>query len=176
MIGKKAKPITIVVVALIVVVVAVSTVVWLWFQIDIKRSEAAGFKTELEGFQDMLGSQSELVATVSNTEYQRSLIDSYFISETSFVPFIEQLEELATSTGVQLEKGALAGGDGSLTFTFRTEGSFNDTYYFLSLIERIPVGLTIERADLQSLTVQQNDMTEEIVWKGDFNVIVAGGK
>lgn len=89
----------------------------------------------------------------------REQIAEYFVDKSNFIDFVEHVEGLADKAqiiiiekrGIELKKALQLGID--------FEGSFNDSMYFVALIESLPINLKIDNMRIEQTS--KNDL-----WRG----------
>ncbi len=101
---------------------------------------------------------NSLKAVFSDTTNERQKINSYFVQSDGAVDFITIIENLATFANLNHETQTVnteeenpsSANRERLHITFRTNGSWQNTYYFISLLESLPFQLTINQINLHS--------------------------
>lgn len=96
---------------------------------------------------------TSLKTVFSDTTDERQKINSYFVQKDGAVDFITTLENLAAfahlgheTQSVNAEEEAPPAANREwLHLTFRTNGSWQNTYYFISLLENLPYRLIIHQ-------------------------------
>jgi hypothetical protein len=101
------------------------------------------------------------------TEANRKLIESTFIKIGDESLFLENIERLATSTKVELKVFAFEKKEESLHLSMQTRGSFSRNYLFMSLLEKLPYELQINKVTLEKL---ENDGVN--LWESHYDVSV----
>lgn len=104
--------------------------------------------------QDILQATKERVA---ETVAEREKLDHYFISKDSVVPFLNSLQSLGIENGlsvklnmVDIEPSPVSEDTFEVVkISLEALGSWSDGYRFLSLIELMPLKVSVARADLQ---------------------------
>jgi hypothetical protein len=109
-----------------------------------------------------------------DTTAERGKLDSYFISPNGIVSFIKEIENLAFVAGVSIginsveveeylikkrSSNTLELLDLELNFT----GSWNNSFYFISLLEEMPYKIFIYKLDVDA---QKDDQENTTGWKG----------
>ena len=110
---------------------------------------------------------------VRDTQAQRDELASYFTNEAHIVDFLEGIERLRSQTGATLRIQSVNVGDSidkdglvaPLQLAIDTEGTLQEVFYTLKLLESYPLAMHVEKVRL----VQD---AEELTWKGDFDVVV----
>jgi hypothetical protein len=109
-----------------------------------------------------------LARTLKETEKDRRVLSEYFVSKTSAVTFIEQIENIGKNAGVSLKVSSVsdeAKGSGGVQLSFSANGPFPEMYRLIALIESMPYKVTVKRANIQKMEGQGS-----VVWSGDFAV------
>lgn len=117
---------------------------------------------------------------IKDTEDEREKLDTYFVADDHVVDFIESIEELGRYVGVDIETVSVNINDNLktkdsiseiLNLSIETRGDWEDVFYFLALMEKMPFRIDIANADLYA--VYRNDGKDTSVsWKGFFNINV----
>jgi hypothetical protein len=126
-----------------------------------RNNEALSLKEELDFEiikEERLRSVKEIVVDVAP---QRDEIDSYFVGKDSIVSFIKIVEDLGNLSGVSLEidsvgVSGLEIGDGvnseileQLNLDFTTQGSWQNTFHLIALLESLPYKVSFEELSLE---------------------------
>lgn len=109
--------------------------------------------------------------TLKETEKERNNLSEYFAAKTSAVTFIEQIEKIGKSAGVDLSVNSVSDevkGGATTQLTFSAEGSFSALYRLIALVESMPYKVAMKKADIQ---IGDSKDTIEI-WKGNFSVVL----
>lgn len=101
---------------------------------------------------------------------------SVFLKENNVVSFIETVENLGRSSNVKLDISSInfnpTQGEEIKSFrlNINTEGSFQNIFYFISLLEKVSYSILFNKVSLQKIDNENND---EILWKSgiDFSVL-----
>lgn len=110
---------------------------------------------------------SALRAVFSQTTSDRDKINSYFVQSDGAIDFVTTIENLAAFVNLSHETNSIDTQsmnppDASheiLHMNFRTTGSWQNTYYFISLLETLPYNITINQINLHAT----GDTTNQIV-------------
>lgn len=104
-----------------------------------------------------------------------SHIDSFFIPADGVVDFISSLEALGAESGVELSIDSVAVESESesaskevLNLSLQTEGSWQNTFIFLSLLENLPY-----RIEFVSTTLRLFGATESILFSGSSRTLAS---
>ena len=81
------------------------------------------------------------------TEKEREALLRYFINEEELVAFIEDIEQAGRRANVFLRFNVvnIRETENILAMEFETVGSFNEIFYFLQLVEHIPIKISLEK-------------------------------
>ena len=121
------------------------------------------FYTATRGKENLMILEKTLVATTDS----RAAVAAAFLRSDELVLFIEKLEGLAKTAGVELnlaEPKPVVRKAASLELAFQATGSFAGLYRFSTLLENLPY-----RLEWQSLKWNLKGGT---TWQGDFNLAV----
>ncbi len=109
-------------------------------------------------------SEEQLLASSwSRLEPQLAILDSHFLVGSTTVEFLERLENTAKLTKTSFKINQADAKD-NLRLNFSTQGSFSAINQFLTLLEKFPYALRIERLNLQT--------GDKGIWRGDFAIMV----
>lgn len=125
----------------------------------------------------------EIIQTLlKENENAQKLVDSYILSDTEVVAFIEQLEQLIRRTGIDGKIDAVSAvpytGDTSgkwenLRAVISSAGEWSNTYHFLSLLEQLPYRLQIPRVVIEKTKDESTkEKTPREFWRGEFTLQV----
>ena len=125
---------------------------------------------ELSGIADEEKEYHALKKTIADTIGEQAALDSYFIDPDNFVPFVEGIEALGEHARVALtvESAALTDANRTLTLTLFTGGAFEQTLYFLSLLEAYPAKITFDRAWIAQSVAVRGQQSPSKPWEGRF--------
>lgn len=107
-----------------------------------------------------------------NTAAEREKIDSYFVSSDNIVDFLEKIELLGKKSGVALSFDSVdipSDEKNVLRVRAGTKGSWENTFYFLSLIENLPFKIELEKSSVIK-TVEVVSNIKTFYWRGDFTI------
>lgn len=100
----------------------------------------------------------EVKFLLEETEEERARIEDYFVDSASIIAVIEEIESLARRVNVNLTlrsantNAETPNGPKTLQIDAKMEGKFGDVYRFLSLVERMPYKIFLERASMVTRT------------------------
>ncbi|MBI2108950.1 MAG: hypothetical protein HYT93_02080 [Parcubacteria group bacterium] len=82
-----------------------------------------------------------------DTETEREALNRYFINEEKLVAFIEDIEQAGRHANVLLRFNFvnIRETENVLAMEFETLGSFSEIFYFLEIVEHIPVKISLEK-------------------------------
>jgi Tfp pilus assembly protein PilO len=147
--------------------------------------------------QQLRSKDDTLKATKTILDQSKDLIsqlDSYFIPADGVVGFISVLEGVGKFSGVDMTIGSVGTEADSkakdeiketLRLHIETNGSWKNTFYFLSVIENLPYRIDVEDVSLglvgatdkvlfdnKTATAQTRQPNKDEKWHGSFNVTV----
>ncbi|OHA32005.1 MAG: hypothetical protein A2928_00225 [Candidatus Taylorbacteria bacterium RIFCSPLOWO2_01_FULL_45_15b] len=133
--------------------------------------------------EELLGKNNDEVSyyallkrTFEATEIEREKIETYFVSDGTVVPFIESIEALRTISGISTKISTLAvetpeSGDVEyLHVVIDVDGSWDGVYRFVSLVEKLPHAIRIEKVAFDKT------LGENSVWRSNISLRVAKNK
>lgn len=154
-------------------------------QIFKKASQAKELSASVERSRGEEKNINAIARALQETERSREKLGEYYLKKSGIVFFIERLESMGKNAGLKTivqnvsvpEKSAI------LSIGVDTEGSFEDTFYFLSLLEKLPYKLAIESVTMREKagagTVESaTGKTEgpsggmKALWAGSFTVAI----
>lgn len=107
-----------------------------------------------------------------NTAVEREKIEGYFVSSDNIVDFLEKIELLGKKSGASLSFDSVdipSDEKNVLRVRIGTEGNWENTFYFLSMIENLPFKIEIEKSSIVKMTkIVSNVKTS--YWRGDFTI------
>lgn len=118
----------------------------------------------------------ELERVLKDTEGDRDKLSQYFIAKTNAVTFIEQIEKIGKTAGVDLSVSSVSDDEkdrNSIQLNFSATGSFLHLYHLIALIESMPYKVVIKKADIQVGANGSPEVTTPL-WEGSFVVLLEG--
>ena len=118
---------------------------------------------------------------IKDTEVERTQLNEYFVGKDAVVDFIEIIEDLSALSGTIMEITSVSvddieGGSSAgelLRLNFEIFGVWRDAFHLLTLVESLPLEVTITQASFKQVSVQREDTKEpERSWKGTFGLTV----
>ncbi len=122
-------------------------------------------------------SASEIKALLADTKSEQLTIGTFFLTSDRVVDFLEELEHLATSTNLESQTNSVtdASWEGlesskweALSVSLSTKGSWQNSYRFLGLLERLPYRSSITRVTLQKIEEEKGSAS----WQADISLLV----
>ena len=99
-----------------------------------------------------------------------------FVNSNEVVDFIKSIELISEFSGVSIDIKSVGVGDSelikntnveTLIVEFTTQGTWNGTFKFLSLVENIPYDITIDRMSINKFTDGEN---KKGFWRSNFTI------
>lgn len=155
-----------------------------------ERADIALFSVKVESENEKDKRVVAEKALVSETKKEREFLSNYFISNGEVVDKLQQIESLGLRTGatvkvtsVSEEAAKTEEGTSELNsyvrFSISAEGSWNEVYNFLTLLELLPMAIHVERSSIEknvigegALAIQGEGSVSSGPWKGLFEVVV----
>jgi len=154
---------------ILLIVSIVLLVVWILFFYHI-RTEAQTLGDKYELLETEKAKETYVRNTsreLRETENSRALLDNFFIFSGKEANFLERLEALALHASVTMKVLSFTKDEKSLHINFDTEGEYDGSYHFLSLLESLPLRLALDSASLA-------EKTDSRAWLGKFEITVNG--
>lgn len=110
-----------------------------------------------------------LERALKDTREDREKLSKYFVTKTSAVTFIEQIEKIGKNAGVDLLVTTVsddAKDGGAIQISFSATGGFTHMYHLVALVESMPYKVIVKKADIQKISDQQGN------WRGSFTVML----
>ena len=135
-----------------------------------KKPALSRLSDELSGIAADEEEYRGLKKALADTSTEQGTLDSYFIDPDNFVPFVGKIKALGEHAGVALtvESAALTDANRTLTLTLFTGGAFEQTLYFLSLLEAYPAKITFDRAWVAKSAAVRGQPPPKNPWEGRF--------
>lgn len=146
--------------AVIANVVIVSVYVYIFLQIKEKNQNIASLTDEIAVLSDRKKNLQSVKKIVSDTAVLHSQIDKYFIKKDGVVQFLNSIQALGVENNLSTKITSVAIGQMAstsevmelLTADVQVAGVWTDVYKFASLLELMPIQLTVERVDYGKAT------------------------
>jgi hypothetical protein len=155
------------IVAFGLVLVLVGLVFGFKFMVDQKASAVGEISQSLALATHKRDNLSELQSKVVGLDSQIVKVDNFVISEDDLVLFIESLEKIGQTVGVEVLVDSVQEVEG-VTFLVKASGSFDSLYRLISLVDVMPYPVLIEDLKLESLP-DTVGLTKNI-WQADINL------
>jgi len=116
---------------------------------------------------------------LDSTKEQRAAIETYSLPKEGIVGFIGQLETAAREIGLDLEissvdvpssKGSYLE---SLSLEIKIDGSWNNVFYFISLLENLPLKIDFQQVNLGKQDAKDSQDKETSSWEGIIHITVS---
>ncbi len=159
-------------VAVILVLVAISAYTAVVWKIRKNISEAADLSLSIATESQKEAGIESTRNVLRSTAAEREKIDSYFVSSDNIVDFLEKIELLGKKSGVTLSFDSVdipSDEKSILRVRVGTKGSWESTFYFLSLVENLPFKIEIEKSSIIK-TVEVVSNVKTSYWRGDFTI------
>ena len=152
---------------LAVCLLAIAILIWVSLFMLI-RSTAKSLAQEQEALRTE--SEKEIYVTevsrdLRETEDLRMGIESFFVKAGEEAFFLEKVETLAAHANLQIKIFNFEKREKVLYLNFQTQGSFSDSYYFLSLIESLPYNLSIVK-----VLLREAETNGQKTWEGRYEI------
>jgi hypothetical protein len=120
----------------------------------------------------------ELSRVLEDTKKERDNLSEYFVANTNAVTFIEQIEKVGKTAGVELTVLSVSDEtkeNGVVELGFSAIGGFTHLYHLIAIVESMPYKVVIKKADIQKTmekTAGQHGGQKEgaVMWAGNFTV------
>jgi|GEM_PF-4459925 len=119
---------------------------------------------------ELKNQQSPVVSPIKNLSLSQdkiALLNDYFLTSSSTINFLEQIEKLGVQNGVKLQIGQATEGKGELNLQLSAIGNYAQVTKFLRSLENLPYATRLQRFDLS---------TDGKVWLGGFNLAILTSK
>ena len=139
---------------------------------DIERqTKEAGSLTDTIDLGESKNSRlSSLRAVVKDTETKRQQISGYLLPTESQIQFIENIENLAKKSGLEVKTNNIANADSGVEnvkyfkIQIQTQGSWNNVMYFLNQLENMPYDIRVSSFS--------NNKDAKSLWTANFDISV----
>ncbi len=106
-----------------------------------------------------------------DTDKERIQLDKYFITKNMVVEFIETIEGIGEYAGIDFVLNSVdmsSGEDANFSMSISTKGDWNDTMYFLTLLESLPVYIEID--SVKFVKIDTPNKSQKTYWSGNFSI------
>lgn len=159
-------------VAVILALVAISAYGVAVWEIRKNLSEAADLSSSIAAESQKEAGIESTRNILRNTAAEREKIESYFVSSDNIVDFLEKIELLGKKSGVVLSFDSVdipSDEKNVLRVRANTKGNWENTFYFLSLIENLPFKIELEKSSIIKI-VEVVSNVKTFYWRGDFTI------
>jgi hypothetical protein len=144
--------------------------------IKVLRQELVTIRQELVAEDKIAENKQVFISLLQNTKQSREELSGYFVPLDDPTPFLELVESVARDAGVvmSVEKldmvtedvsGAEKGKEKSVKVVLAVEGSWQEVYHFISLLEVLPYIVTITDSVFKVEMVNSTSF-----WKGQIHL------
>ncbi len=121
---------------------------------------------------------------IKDTENDRAKLNAYFVVDDKVIDFIEDIENLAKDTNVDLKVMSIdINDDGNntpqqnniselLQLNLKVAGLWDNLFHFISLVDELPFRVDISKVNLQVVYDSNNKDKNPTDWEGMFVVSV----
>ncbi len=116
-----------------------------------------------------------LTNSIKTMESERNLLEKHFIQSSDIVPFLDMIEKLSVEVGTKAEIFSVdvAKDNLSLMVEMKAQGSFENIYKLIILLENSPYNLDfvlvdIQNSNSQNVSVGKNNKSQQ--WIATFKI------
>lgn len=168
-----------IIVAILVIVSIVGYYVF-FSQIKEHNTETMELISEIEFTKQREQQLRNMKSTARETETDRTKLSTYFIKEESIVDFLEIIESFEEYTGAKVRVRTIGKNDPGvydtleqLRLNLTVDGSWDEVYHFLVLIEALPYRVVVESIQLTASARQEDSNSK---WQGVTTLTVVKEK
>lgn len=155
---------TVLIIVILLDVGAIGAYYTLYGRIINLNREIASTTTAIQSFERKEETFASLKTIVKDTEDERAKLESYFVANDDTASFIEKVEGLAHSKGLEFTVASISAAAGTLNLQIEATGMWSDLMNFYTLLERMPYQTSFGDAKFTYA---------KPLWKGDFSLSVA---
>lgn len=155
-----------------VVIAIVLICVWMFMFIKVNKMSKL-FVEE----RTLLASENSKEAYVSlvtkdlrETQAEREYLNTLFIFDGAEASFLERIEELGRSAQVKAKVLTFDTKDSTLNLIVSATGKFSEIYYFVGLLEAVPLSLRVNNANFKQVGGEKGVLN----WEGTFDLTLSG--
>lgn len=163
---------------------------FLFWDIRIKNQKISTLSQQEESDIKKDNSLRGIRDSLESNKIELEALNSYFLRPDGIVDFIEFLEDLGEKSGIALTIGGVSTElDPKVKDDFKeilrlrleTSGSWNEIFYFLNALERLPYAIRVDNFSVGLMSASDQilfgDVTKSIspsgrVWKASFDISV----
>ncbi len=135
-------------ITLTLVIIFVILTVGLIFWLQTEAVTLAETTTTLSTFKNGSDQAAQLSVLAKQTASSREIINTYFVTPETVANFIGEIESLATSDKINLTVNQAVASPMGLDFNLYAEGSFNNLFNFIQLLDRLPFNVKLSKISL----------------------------
>lgn len=156
----------------IVTCITIVTYAWLFFEVNKTITQVTSAAEESQ----LLAAQNAHTQTVRriirDTQDSRKELNTFFLTDKEIVTFLEDMENLGVHANAPIAVQSVSVEDAidkdgrvvPLELTLRSEGTLQQVFYTLSLLETYPKALNIGKVSLKQSPT-------DLMWEGVFNIV-----
>ena len=153
----------------------ISIILWSGLLYFVRRQSAdiADMYKEIAVLESQESDLHSLQATIRDTTDKREKVSSFFVHEEDAAVFLESIESLANRSGVTMHVSGFEklAPESALRLSVTAAGSFPALFRFMTLIEHMPLELSIERTSISlNQATEAKSSTTTPKWRGDFAI------
>lgn len=139
-------------ISILALVIACALFFFLYKKTNDDKKTADTMQTEWQTEANRREQISSLQRSVKSIEAERDLLNSHFAQSSDAVPFLDTIEQLASSVGAtpEITSVNILKDNSALTVDLKASGSFDSVYKFLLLLENSPYELELDSVDMQN--------------------------
>ncbi|MBP9715138.1 MAG: hypothetical protein KBD52_01450 [Candidatus Pacebacteria bacterium] len=150
-----------------------SCIIFVFLHKEVNKKQKIAQEIEVEWEKEEHGRNNfkKLESVLKETEEDRTLIEEHFVYSSDIVPFLDMIEELAPKVEVDVKVSLVDILKDNTTFTvdLNTEGSFENIYNFISLLENNFYELEFMKIDMKKEGEDVNGVNK---WRGAIKIKV----
>jgi len=169
---------------IIVLIIVNLFLIWIYWFVSQKVSENTKRISDLSEELDLQLTREKQLKSfndiVGDTTADRNKLDSYFVSPEGIVTFIEEIEGLALLAGLSVDIASVDVDEyfdsdkkseiiESLNLGINTFGNWSDNFYFLNLLEGMPLNISVTRLNFD---IRKNVVSKTLDWQGVIGLSV----
>ena len=126
---------------------------YFFFLLNQTRQSVVSLTNEISSMESDEAESNQIQKQLSDTDAQHTILISYFVDVNNPIPFEEAIEGYGkeTNTKVVFQQLQVGTGPNKLNTSFAVEGTFANTYKFLTLLESAPYELSVNNLSFQSI-------------------------
>jgi len=112
--------------------------IFLFLRVDLEKESIQSLKERAGAYEERTKNTRDVERALANKEKEVVEVESIFLDKESIINFIEELENLAAQSNLQIEiknVEGVTGGTEKPKFIVNTAGSFSDIYHFIVFLE-----------------------------------------